>query len=1206
MQRVLGLAVAIVFAPVAAIANPPATESQVKRIAVLDFVDLGPSVELAPLRFAFAEMLTTELSGYRGLKLVERTGVEDLLREKDLGKGAVTDELTHDKPQEIEADYLINGTFSSKDGVITIELQVLRFPGKAPLLEEKSTAKPGDLPQVAETFASHIRESLQVAAPAVVSPPEGQQSTPTVAILGFRNLSPKGDDADLVDALPDLLQTSLSVVPEIILVDRTRVQEVLREQKLSLSGEVDESAKLRIGKLLGAQRLVFGSLTHLGDQLRVDVRVADTASAQVSCASQVTMPSDGYPQLLEELTKKLTAAFAITLSPETQEAIHAVAPSSNRELQVHLASAERSLLADRRSDALAHFERALLLDPKNMTAIIGRLDILIHTRQFPQAIEAATQALNQEFSPSERVKRRVIAYELASIHFAMNQLDDVVAICKKMQAEGEGLADPNERSFANLLQSVDWIQGNSGRQLEKLESAYQEARKKNNVYAEGRALQQLFVAWFNSLPPGIAHAAKATPEIRRKRVERLIELYAEILKLGSQPNLIWKEWHHNAVGYAIHYGSAGDERMFLRVFTPEEEENRVRETLKAFAWDFSIKYKCLEWLAQRMEMTGRPTEALECYRELESMTSAVKSTGTITLWQLPVSESSASVASTDSAGERIIRKAKIAVLQEQVHGDKAKLIETLTALATAHGFLTPEGLFIAEELAKAGASAPRDAPCALIWGGGNTAARSWNRFLQPFGVHAHEASLNYVTAADLEPYSLVVLQRHGGIPFTPQGVLAIRSFVARGGSLLVIPEPGWDAASPGILNPLLAFFGVRVEGTVVLEAQATPAAEHPITKGLSKAMARNAAPLTLLGASPLQAIAASKDGNMIAAGNYRQGRIVVASFGQWWLPDHDVKDKKNMSVSFDWNMKTDIELTPFEIGARLEPDLLKSVVGWLIEPEKERHSRPLQQEFAAANQVAREVMLNVRPQQDLRVAMDHLIASADDRELGEEAIWVAALAFDPYYWARNCDANRKRFLGLNKGQSPRPLAPEYFELLLQQYPDSELRPYAEWFLADTKRREAVAKQFDPAGCMGYHQFRFYSVEESLPWYEKLTPAKGTYPWAWKHIRLGQQQYATGEYDRCMGSVRDVIEVMPTGPEKMLAIFLMVESARRKGDKLAAERYASAAAEMPKIHWPVAEPIFAWARLNNHSPPTFESQALDSRGFGRLLREIRSE
>lgn len=162
MKTIILSTIAILIFADLVIADPPASNQDIKRLAIIELSDLGPSVELAPLRFALAEMLTTELSGYTGLMLVERIAVEDLLREKELGKGALIDRQSRDKPSRLDADYLLDGTFAGHDGLVTVDLQLRKIGGTTPLLDEKWTGKPEELPKIAQTFASRVRIALAI------------------------------------------------------------------------------------------------------------------------------------------------------------------------------------------------------------------------------------------------------------------------------------------------------------------------------------------------------------------------------------------------------------------------------------------------------------------------------------------------------------------------------------------------------------------------------------------------------------------------------------------------------------------------------------------------------------------------------------------------------------------------------------------------------------------------------------------------------------------------------------------------------------------------------------------------------------------------------------------------------------------------------------------------------------------------------------
>jgi hypothetical protein len=70
-------------------------------------------------------------------------------------------------------------------------------------------------------------------------------------------------------------------------LERSRLREILDEQKLGSSALADEDARLRLGRIAGAQHMVFGSLMRVGAVTRVDVRLVSVASSQVLAAHEM-------------------------------------------------------------------------------------------------------------------------------------------------------------------------------------------------------------------------------------------------------------------------------------------------------------------------------------------------------------------------------------------------------------------------------------------------------------------------------------------------------------------------------------------------------------------------------------------------------------------------------------------------------------------------------------------------------------------------------------------------------------------------------------------------------------------------------------------------------------------------------------------------------------------------------------------------------
>ena len=64
-------------------------------------------------------------------------------------------------------------------------------------------------------------------------------------------------------------------------VDRQQLDLIRMEQNFQLSGEVDDSLAVSIGKILGAQSIVSGAVTQLGDRYRMAIRALEVETARV-------------------------------------------------------------------------------------------------------------------------------------------------------------------------------------------------------------------------------------------------------------------------------------------------------------------------------------------------------------------------------------------------------------------------------------------------------------------------------------------------------------------------------------------------------------------------------------------------------------------------------------------------------------------------------------------------------------------------------------------------------------------------------------------------------------------------------------------------------------------------------------------------------------------------------------------------------------
>ena len=68
----------------------------------------------------------------------------------------------------------------------------------------------------------------------------------------------------------------LAAYPEIEVVERQQLDQVIDELKLSQTGLIDEDSIKEVGKILGVDAIIVGSITDLGSKLDLDMRLIET------------------------------------------------------------------------------------------------------------------------------------------------------------------------------------------------------------------------------------------------------------------------------------------------------------------------------------------------------------------------------------------------------------------------------------------------------------------------------------------------------------------------------------------------------------------------------------------------------------------------------------------------------------------------------------------------------------------------------------------------------------------------------------------------------------------------------------------------------------------------------------------------------------------------------------------------------------------
>lgn len=139
----------------------------------------------------------------------------------------------------------------------------------------------------------------------------------TIAILDFNNNSIVDRERlePLRKGLADILITEISAIDAFRVVERDKLREVVMELEFGQSELVDPSTAQKMGKLLGAQNLLFGGFVHSsGDNIRVDVRIVEVETGRTIKAVEQRGELEELFEIVEELSADITEFFAVELT----------------------------------------------------------------------------------------------------------------------------------------------------------------------------------------------------------------------------------------------------------------------------------------------------------------------------------------------------------------------------------------------------------------------------------------------------------------------------------------------------------------------------------------------------------------------------------------------------------------------------------------------------------------------------------------------------------------------------------------------------------------------------------------------------------------------------------------------------------------------------------------------------------------------------
>ena len=246
-------------------------------------------------------------------------------------------ELDFDKGITVANDLLNSGKLASRDSIAVYAVLSMLLYGKGEefvnksfgYLEQMADIGPCKLQLPYDFWPQELRDhwyKVARARNALVCPEGGDREIRTIAIMEFDNFSVGKYQEELgfiTKGLADFFETDFAKISDLKVVERDKIEYLLKELELAKAGAIEASTAVQVGKMLGAQIMVFGSITQLdGKNTKMLVKAIKVETSEIIASVEAEGKPD-YFVMEKNLVKDLAKQLNLILNKETEALLDA-------------------------------------------------------------------------------------------------------------------------------------------------------------------------------------------------------------------------------------------------------------------------------------------------------------------------------------------------------------------------------------------------------------------------------------------------------------------------------------------------------------------------------------------------------------------------------------------------------------------------------------------------------------------------------------------------------------------------------------------------------------------------------------------------------------------------------------------------------------------------------------------------------------------
>ena len=150
------------------------------------------------------------------------------------------------------------------------------------------------------------------------------QSEVSLAVLPIENMNGNKEQDYIKGIINSILAEDISGSGDVAVVERDKINDIMKEQQLQYTGLMDEKAAIKAGRLLGASLMLEGSYVFLGKDLFINVSLINVETGESTSFSGRGYRENTIHALSEKILNHITGKEYSLVNNEGERSILAV------------------------------------------------------------------------------------------------------------------------------------------------------------------------------------------------------------------------------------------------------------------------------------------------------------------------------------------------------------------------------------------------------------------------------------------------------------------------------------------------------------------------------------------------------------------------------------------------------------------------------------------------------------------------------------------------------------------------------------------------------------------------------------------------------------------------------------------------------------------------------------------------------------------